>query len=87
MYSGWRQCMGETWYLACDMQMFLVSPLFIYPLWRWWKAGLAWTVFGIAALQGGLVAIFIIWDLPATSFATRSYVQCFFLSLFANLLI
>ena len=63
--------MGETWYLACDMQMFIVSPLFIYPLWRWWKIGISWVIFAIAALQGGLVAIFIIWDLPATSFATR----------------
>ena len=63
--------MGPTWYLACDMQMFIVSPLFIYPLWKFWKAGLAFTIFAIASIQGGLIAIFIIWNLPATSWATR----------------
>ena len=26
-------CLGHTWYLAFDMQWFLVSPLVVYPLW------------------------------------------------------
>ena len=26
-------CLGQTWYLAFDMQWFLVSPLVVYPLW------------------------------------------------------
>merc|ERR1719342_608885 len=26
-------CIGQTWYLACDMILFLVSPLVIYPFW------------------------------------------------------
>ena len=33
--------MRETWYLAIDMQYFLISPLLIYPIWRWGAAGLA----------------------------------------------
>ena len=28
------QCLGQTWYLDNDMQMFIISPLIIYPLWR-----------------------------------------------------
>ena len=63
--------MGETWYLACDMQMFILSPLFIYPLWRWRKIGLAWALFSIMSIVGGTIAIFIIWDLPAMAFFTR----------------
>ena len=44
-------CLGQTWYLAFDMNWFIVSPLVIYPLWRtkfgksqkilgllWWSA-------------------------------------------------
>ena len=27
-------CLGQTWYLAFDMEWFLVSPLLVYPLWR-----------------------------------------------------
>ena len=63
--------MGHCWYSACDMQMFLASPLFIYPLWRNWKAGLSWTVFVIITLQAGLLALFINWNVPATLFASR----------------
>lgn len=66
--------MGETWYLACEMQMFLVSPLFIYLLWRWRKIGLAWAAFSICCLVGGTIAIFVVWNLPAMGFFTRPYV-------------
>jgi hypothetical protein len=34
------QCLGQTWYLDNDMQMLLVAPLIIYPLWRLKKWGL-----------------------------------------------
>jgi hypothetical protein len=66
--------MGETWYLACDMQMFILSPLFIYPLWRWRKIGLSWAIFNIVGILCGTIAIFVVWDLPAMSFFTREYV-------------
>ena len=26
-------CLGQTWYLAFDMQWFIISPLVVYPLW------------------------------------------------------
>ncbi|XP_060663027.1 nose resistant to fluoxetine protein 6 [Drosophila nasuta] len=30
-----RMCLGHSWYLAVDMQLFLLSPLLLWPLWRW----------------------------------------------------
>jgi peptidoglycan/LPS O-acetylase OafA/YrhL len=42
-------CHGETWYLANDMQFFIVSPLLIYPLWRWRKIGLGFLTLASAA--------------------------------------
>ncbi|XP_052863727.1 nose resistant to fluoxetine protein 6-like [Anopheles cruzii] len=30
-------CFAHTWYLAVDMQLYVVSPLLIYPLWRYGK--------------------------------------------------
>lgn len=30
-------CLGHTWYLSPDFQLFLLSPLLIYPLWRFGK--------------------------------------------------
>ena len=65
--------MTESWYLACDMQMFWISPLFIYPLWRWRKAGVVWTVFGLLGFLGASIAVFIIKDLSPTMLFTRPY--------------
>ncbi len=27
-----EMCLGVTWYLACDMQMYLLAPLLLYPM-------------------------------------------------------
>ena len=35
------KCLGQTWYLANDMQMFLIAPPIIYITWRWRNIGLA----------------------------------------------
>lgn len=36
-------CLGQTWYLANDMQFFFISPPIIYILWRWKRIGLGIT--------------------------------------------
>ncbi|XP_058814371.1 nose resistant to fluoxetine protein 6-like [Topomyia yanbarensis] len=32
-----RLCLPHTWYLSVDMQLYIVSPIFIYLLWRYGK--------------------------------------------------
>ena len=64
IYSQMDECTGQGWYLAADMQLFVVSPLFIYPLWKWKKAGLAWAIFLIMAVIGIIGTLFTIWSLP-----------------------
>lgn len=63
--------MPETWYLACDMQMFWISPLIIYPLWRRRRVGLAWAILVIAASIGANFAVYFAWDLPPSLIVTR----------------
>ncbi|KAG8246614.1 hypothetical protein J6590_080609 [Homalodisca vitripennis] len=40
-----NQCMVQSWYLACDMQFFMVGFVLVYVLWRWPRLGqtLLWT--------------------------------------------
>lgn len=60
--------MIQSWYLAADMQLFIISPLFIYPLWRWKnKLGLAWIIVALTTVIGAITTIYIMWDLPATN--------------------
>jgi peptidoglycan/LPS O-acetylase OafA/YrhL len=44
-----EHCIGWSWYLANDMQMFLISPLVIYPFWRWPLIGWIWSAVLLAA--------------------------------------
>lgn len=33
-----KQCLDFSWYLSVDFQLFVLSPLLIYPLWKFgWK--------------------------------------------------
>lgn len=65
--------MGQTWYLAVDMQLFLVAPLVIYPLWRWRKYGLAWLALIGLLCQVSIFAIYAVYDLMPTMIVTRLY--------------
>jgi peptidoglycan/LPS O-acetylase OafA/YrhL len=47
------QCLGHSWYLANDMQMFIITPIIIFPLWKWPKLGL--TFGGILTFSSALI--------------------------------
>lgn len=41
-----QQCWGQSWYLAREMQMFIFSPLLIYPMYKLkWKKALQCALF------------------------------------------
>ncbi|GBM74405.1 Nose resistant to fluoxetine protein 6 [Araneus ventricosus] len=52
-----KQCMVWCWYLAADMQFYIISPLFMVPLIRWPRLGYA-LIF--ACISGSCVASFLL---------------------------
>ena len=44
------QCYGITWYLANDMQFFIISPIFLLLLYHSWELGIS-TIFGTMFLS------------------------------------
>ncbi|PSN39086.1 hypothetical protein C0J52_07350 [Blattella germanica] len=53
-----KMCVGQGWYLAVDMQLFLLSPIILYPLWKFRKT---WSLTLLGALiVGGLITAFTV---------------------------
>ncbi|XP_063860044.1 nose resistant to fluoxetine protein 6-like isoform X6 [Scylla paramamosain] len=61
------QCLPQTWYIAADMQMYLVAPLIILPLYFYEDIGKAWLLL-LTALSA-IIPAAIIYDknLPPTT--------------------
>ena len=63
--------MGESWYMACDFQLFIIGPLMVWPMWKFPKIGVP-SVFALlvssAVIPGALTAVN---DWPAQQTATR----------------
>ncbi|ALC49559.1 CG42329, partial [Drosophila busckii] len=55
-----RMCLGHSWYLAVDMQLFLLSPLLLLPLWRWRRRAVAGIVVLMLLLLGCLCSIIVL---------------------------
>ncbi|XP_066999846.2 nose resistant to fluoxetine protein 6 [Anabrus simplex] len=52
-----KQCVGQSWYLAVDMQLYWVSPLILVPLWK--RPRIALLMMG-ALMVGGAVTNYLI---------------------------
>lgn len=64
--------MEQTWYLALDMQLFIVSPIFVYLLWRNKNIGLALLCLVFIGTIAANFAVFAVFDLMPTVMPTRT---------------
>ena len=64
LYPQWKMtqpwCLGQSWYLANDMQFFIISPVFIYALWKSQIVGLSLSFLGL--LAGTIVPMVIVYQ-------------------------
>ncbi|XP_014679183.1 PREDICTED: nose resistant to fluoxetine protein 6-like [Priapulus caudatus] len=59
-------CLGWTWFIACMMQFYFVSPVFILMLRKNWKIGVAFVVACIAASMVTTGVLTVNYGLPST---------------------
>ncbi|EDW45504.1 GM16810 [Drosophila sechellia] len=58
-----RMCLGHSWYLAVDMQLYIISPLLLIALYKWGKKAIAGIVLLILLLSGCVFGIVMLRDL------------------------
>nr|XP_019546423.2 nose resistant to fluoxetine protein 6-like [Aedes albopictus] len=63
-------CLGHSWYLSVDMQLFLLSPLLIYPLWKWGRKALVLVILLIATSVVYIAVMFMVYDFPGSVLIT-----------------
>ncbi|XP_032311125.1 nose resistant to fluoxetine protein 6-like [Drosophila ananassae] len=57
-----NKCVGHTWYLAVDMQLFILSPIFLFALYKWGKKAAAGIVVLVLLLSACLFATMMVND-------------------------
>lgn len=68
-----KECIGWSWYLANDMQFFVISPLVIIPMYMFFPLGLAIAMglLFVSFLSTGVIAG--VFDMQANTFAFLAY--------------
>ena len=69
------ECMNWSWYLANDMQFFVISPLIIVPLYVWFAGGLIASSFLLLVSFAVTAFVTGFFDLPASQFLPLVYGQ------------
>ncbi|XP_039962162.1 nose resistant to fluoxetine protein 6 [Bactrocera neohumeralis] len=54
-------CISQSWYLAVDTQLYVLSPLILIPLWKWGKKALAPIILLGVLCMAGTFATFMVW--------------------------
>ncbi|XP_043641031.1 nose resistant to fluoxetine protein 6 [Drosophila teissieri] len=58
-----RMCLGHSWYLAVDMQLYILSPLLLIALYKWRRKAIAGIVLLILLLSGCVFSIVMLREL------------------------
>ncbi|XP_035785910.1 nose resistant to fluoxetine protein 6-like [Anopheles albimanus] len=56
-------CLGHSWYLSVDMQLYLIAPFLVYPLWRWGRRVLLPLAALLLTSMVTVFVLFIVYDL------------------------
>lgn len=56
------QCLTHTWYLAIDMQLYVIAPILLLVVYKWGKKGAALVLLLMLGLAAYLFSIMVIND-------------------------
>ncbi|GFY63438.1 nose resistant to fluoxetine protein 6 [Trichonephila inaurata madagascariensis] len=73
--SSWKQCYTPAWYIAADMQLLLISPIFLISLFKWPRFGYTLTVLSICASCSYRSVMTIKYDLLDSISSLLNYVD------------
>ncbi|ALC49557.1 CG10182, partial [Drosophila busckii] len=59
-YATEQQCIPQTWYLAVDTQMYVISPLLLFVVYKWRRRGIAVVVLLMLLLSACLFSTMVI---------------------------
>ncbi|XP_047004239.1 nose resistant to fluoxetine protein 6-like [Schistocerca americana] len=57
-------CMGQSWYLAADMQLYWASPLLLWPMFRWPRLGRALLLMAVFGATAAMFSVTFAHNLP-----------------------
>ena len=67
-----KLCMGVTWYLACDFQMFLFSPFVVWFMWKFKGSLVGICVVAISCIIPGGLTWYYNWPAFETTFYSHN---------------
>ncbi|XP_076179413.1 O-acyltransferase like protein isoform X2 [Ptiloglossa arizonensis] len=70
-----RMCLSQSWYLATDMQLVWLSPIFLYPMLRFTREIFFWLIIVSSLVISVLVPFVItfVYELPGTMLYYKEY--------------
>jgi peptidoglycan/LPS O-acetylase OafA/YrhL len=65
------QCVGQSWYLNIDFQLYLISPVLLYALWKYPRICLSLLVLCVLGFVG--VSFYVAWVNDLSAILTNFY--------------
>ncbi|XP_017023259.1 nose resistant to fluoxetine protein 6 [Drosophila kikkawai] len=59
-YAADKECLAHTWYLAIDMQLYIIAPILLIVVYKWGKKGAALVLLLMLGLAAYLFSIMVI---------------------------